>query len=671
MSSIAWYWHRFRAMTPAELAAHGQRKLRQVSDSLFSERRFTAVRELPGGGTFPQLPKADAAPPALQAALRRDVADILHGRWIAFGYLPLQVDNPPRWHKDYLAGVDLATRQPALKLHHRVEGKADIKVIWEPSRWYSLVRLAQGAYVLGDQRAAAQCLAWLDDWSCQNPPFYGWHWTSALESGLRLIQFVWIEALLSAARRDDHALADGEPRTPPSPQASNGQPGATLAELRARLLPPHLWFTWRNRSFGSSANNHLLGELSGLIVTLAGWPGLARWAAPLATLQPLWEREVLSQFAPDGGNREQALNYHLFSWEFCWQARLALRAAGRNVSPEVEDRLRAAVSYFEAVQVPAQQWDYGDSDSAYVTPFFVEWREAASEWLQWLSQPARSPSIHYWVGDSPKGVAPATVLSGPNNWRIYPETGFAVCRAGDWFLRWDLSPLGYLATAGHGHCDALHVSLWHKGRALVIDPGTGAYHADRPLRDYLASWQAHNGPRPPQLNFPERRGAFLWSAHHQKPRWEKRSESAMLGELALPDGVMRRTVTLLEKGEGWRVDDGFLPAESGPRREVEVFWQLAPEVRLEPLNSTTFRLELGAAVFTLELAGWSHIEHWAPQPGDPAPPDARQLRGSCSPAFRLTQLAPFILLRGDAPAAGRLQTILRQHPSATVKPLTG
>ncbi len=43
------------------------------------------------------------------------MTDILDGRWIAFGHLQLQLDDPPQWHKDYLAGVDMATDKPALK----------------------------------------------------------------------------------------------------------------------------------------------------------------------------------------------------------------------------------------------------------------------------------------------------------------------------------------------------------------------------------------------------------------------------------------------------------------------------------------------------------------------------------------------------------------------------
>jgi hypothetical protein len=615
-------------MSPAELVGHGRRKLHQVSDSLFAERRLGRVHELPEGGQFPMSPKPGAVPAGLQAALRRDAADILNGRWIAFGWLPLQVDDPPRWHNDYLADVDLPSQQPALKLHHRLEGKADIKLIWEPSRWYSIVRLAQAAYVLGDVGAARHCVRLLQDWCQVNPAYYGWHWTSALETGLRLTQFAWIDALLSSCGADS----------------------GSLPALRAKVLPAHLWFTWRNRSFGSSANNHLIGELSGLLVALCRWPGLEKWAAPISTLQRLWEREVLAQFAPDGGNREQALNYHLFSWEFCWQARLALRASGRSVSATVDDRLRAAVNFFTAVQSPTQPWDYGDSDSAFVTPFFDEWPEATCEWYTWFQDPTRSPSIQFWLGQPPKAFALPEVSIAATHWRTYPDSGFAVCRKSGWFLRWDLSPLGYLTTAGHGHCDALHLSIWYHDQALVIDPGTGAYHADRPLRDYLASWQAHNGLHPVDPTFPERRGAFLWSVRHEQPSWREQSSASLGGELRVPDGLVRRTIARLEAEDGWQIDDAFEFADVARAREIEVYWQFAPAVRLERANEKSFLLHLGTTTFSLEFLGWEQVESLCPAPGQVLEP-GRTSPGVCSPAFRKTQLAPYVLLRGRSEPA--------------------
>src|SRR5205814_8528523 len=104
----------------------------------------------------------------------------------------------------------------------------------------------------------------------------------------------------------------------------------------------HVYYTWRYRSFGSSANNHLLGELAGLVLAIARWSSLTGLATSLDELRGIWEKEVLLQFAPDGGNREQALGYHLFSWEFCWQTQAALLAAGKHVSASVEERLKRA-----------------------------------------------------------------------------------------------------------------------------------------------------------------------------------------------------------------------------------------------------------------------------------------------------------------------------------------
>src|SRR4030095_528012 len=60
-------------------------------------------------------------------------------------------------------------------------------------------------------------------------------------------------------------------------------------------------------------------------------------------------------------------------------------------------------------------------------------------------------------------------------WCYFLDSGIGICESGFWWLRWDLSPLGYQATAAHGHLDALHLSIWFKGVGIVVDPGTGAY----------------------------------------------------------------------------------------------------------------------------------------------------------------------------------------------------
>jgi hypothetical protein len=62
----------------------------------------------------------------------------------------------------HVAGCDLSTRESAFGLDHRAlpEG-ADIKLIWELSRWYQLVRLARRptCWTTGAPRRSA-CAGW-------------------------------------------------------------------------------------------------------------------------------------------------------------------------------------------------------------------------------------------------------------------------------------------------------------------------------------------------------------------------------------------------------------------------------------------------------------------------------------------------------------------------------
>jgi hypothetical protein len=648
MGSLSWYWYRWRAMSPGEMALHVRKKFRQFVDA---RRRwdFTDLK-LEGSGAFPKLPKAEDAPAVLREALQRDAERILAGRWKAFGHLELKVDDPPKWRCDYLVGEDLATNESGFKLNSReLPRGADIKLIWELSRWHPLVRLAMAAYVLGDRRAGEKCVEWLEDWVKHNPPYRGWNWTSALEVGMRLIAFTWIDALLTPSLEE------------------------RLGRLRGEILPPHVWYAWRHQSFGSSANNHLLGELAGCILATVRWPALAKWGAPIEELQARWEREVLAQFAEDGGNREQALNYHLFSWELCWQTFQALEAAGQKISGHVEQRLSLAAKFFWETQARSDPWDYGDSDNAIAVPFFANDSRVVQEWQRWLAYLGDQGAIRYWVGLPPWTGLPLTARMPANTiqvgeWWYYPNSGLGICESGFWWLRWDLSPLGHLATAAHGHWDALHLSIWWKGVALVIDPGTGAYYSDQALRTWLASRAAHNGPCPVGDEFPKRVGPFLWSEHHLAPAVRQDAQRSV-GWLNLIGCQLRRTIELQKDGQAWCVQDGCFGKDGTPRA-FSVRWQFAPETYVRRIHERRFLVGRQGAKVEIELSeGWAEVElveldelELKESAKDPATgsdgrrvssPREHRLAGIVSPAFRKTVWAPYLKLfarpHGDKP----------------------
>ncbi|HEX7863184.1 MAG TPA: alginate lyase family protein [Verrucomicrobiae bacterium] len=590
-----WYWHRLRAMGPGEVLLRVQKKAYQFSDARFKNEFGFALEP---NVAWPKIPARAHAPAELLEALKRDSAAILRGEWLAFGHLPLRVDDPPKWHADNLVGREFKSEKIAFKVNHRAHPDgADIKVIWEPSRWYQLVRLAMAGWLNYDKAAQEKCIEWLHDWCRNNPPFTGLNWTSGLEVGIRLINFAWIDAFLTVGAVSQK----------------------TLHELRTQILPPHTWYCWRYKSFGSSANNHLIGEIAGLVAALARWPELERISAPLPKVAKLLEKETLLQFAEDGCNEEQALGYHLFSWEFCYQSARALEALKMPVSSEVRERLTRAGHFYTWVKREDDAWDFGDADNAWVTPLFANERDASREWHRWFRNSEQSPAIRFWFGDFPKAEA-----NEKSQWRVF-DSGYAVFESDEWFVRLDASPLGYLSMAPHGHLDALHLSVTYRGQPVIVDPGTGAYYADKSVRDYLADWAAHNGP---QLGsnkeaFPPRRGTFLWGAHHAKPMLKKESLLEVTAEIQLPYGTARRSVLFVPHMNSFRIRDQFTAAASGAAKVTR--WKFAPEFILANPYPNIFQLGAGSTVVKMQLvSGWKDARMFNPPP---------ELRGKASPTL--------------------------------------
>jgi hypothetical protein len=261
-----------------------------------------------------------------------------------------------------------------------------------------------------------------------------------------------------------------------------------------------------------------------------------------------------------------------------------LIAAGRTIVPEVQQRLKLATEFYDLVQVPGEQWDYGDADDA----------------------------AHSTTQRQPES----------GRWHYFPESGIARYHLGDWDLRWDLSALGYLTIAAHGHLDALHLSIWWKGMALVIDPGTGTYFVDSKLRTALAGWDAHNGPHLPGQDDPKRLGRFLWSGHHAKPAWRDGQ-----GTLRIAQGTFSRKVTPIEGG--WHVEDTV-----EPYRPFLVRWQFAPGAQISAISQYSWRLQRQDTNFDIQVSGGT---------GEIG-------RTVVSPGFRQTAQAPFLELKTESKA---------------------
>jgi len=571
---LTWYAHRLQAMSLAEVGDRLQKMGRLMTQAGFL--RQIAVCDLgPVNAKVPRLPDRAVAPSALRAELVVEAQKLQRGEWQLFGWKDVEVGAPPCWHRDAACGVVIDPDKSAHRLDYRqLPDGADARTIWEINRWAEMTRLAMHGWLNDDADAIRTAQLWLEDWCDRNPPGKGINWTSALEAALRLINFAWFDALV---------LAWG-----------GGQASSLVerqAALARRIVPVHAAWVWRHLSAGSSANNHLLGELAALVVAVSRWPALEKvaCAADIA-----WEKlgtEVLRQFAEDGGSREQALHYHQFGFELAWHA---VRTVGCKAGP-VRDRLIAAGRFFHDLAQGGEPWDFGDSDDAQIVPMTQQRSAACAEWLQWLG--GAEGSLHYWLGESPLTRRSSHPASAGHDWQVQPESGMAICHSEGWVARLDASPLGFGCLAAHGHCDALHVSIWDDGLALLIDPGTGGYHGHRELRAELAAWDAHNGPQPAAgFQTPQRIGAFLQTAHHPVP--------ALVVEGAVAVAIFTHEGHAFQRRVRLRDCMVEISDAEDTRRPFTVRWCFAPECQVKPITTgeaTAFRITRGLRAWELGL----------------------------------------------------------------------
>ena len=622
MANISWFVNRLLAMSPAEVMHRCRKKAMQ---SIWDKQlRNLASVQCGMRKKFPSLPQKKSISNGDFTKMHDEATSIIAGEVHALRGHRWSIGNTWEWTRDPVTGyVPSDSHLPSRKLNYRDIGKNSCgRTCWELSRWTHLVRVAQVAWLNDDQEMANWVLEKLEHWVVSNPQGIGYQWTSAMEAGIRLVNFTWIDALLHDIGNVDRLRID---------------------KIANQIIPIHVLYVWQNLSMGSSANNHLLGELTGLLMATARWPAMAKYASSVSTLQKTLESSILQQFSSDGGNREQGLHYHLFAFEMWIQSRLALKSAGAQMSSACEQRIQLAAEFFVNMVQPDEPWDYGDSDDAHITPFHADYKRSLHEWCEWLTCQPPSTAMSSWLGNwnYPCGHR-------DDEWAAYSDSGMAVFRSLNLQARFDASPLGYGSMAAHGHLDALHLSLWYKGKAVVIDPGTGCYFDDRQIRDYYRSKEAHNGPFiRSDAFYPRMNGAFLWSKHHLVPKLVVEGPVACASLSITPDRVLRRTLS---------VNDNSLTVVDDLIGDNEfcVNWQFAPGFIIQEASSGRMQLLKDLEVIMEIVIDGEEVEQ---SYSNPKTNQRKSGLGCCSPYFRYYEQGPVLQLKAKCLHSTKLTTV--------------
>ena len=169
-----------------------------------------------------------------------DADDALSHNFSVFGHsvqLPEKID----WHFDPLSNYTWDRQAPSHSFNFLNAPKADVKVVWEISRFQQLPVLAAAFLQTRSEKYLCEIITQVESWIEQNPLGFGVHWVVPMEASIRAVNWITTLALL----KDD---------APP-----------TLVKSMLRSLSEHAAYIYWNIEFGKKNGNHYLSNGMGLL----------------------------------------------------------------------------------------------------------------------------------------------------------------------------------------------------------------------------------------------------------------------------------------------------------------------------------------------------------------------------------------------------------------------
>lgn len=513
---LRWMTRRLVAMSPAEVAARTKREAIHRLDDLGyrlnrgawrrswnpEEARIgrTEARAAPRGFLTVERARwiSDCDPSGVEKILAA-AERILEGRYRYFGYPEVVLERPIDYTRDPLTGSRWPNRH-GKRIDYRDGTHGDPKWIWELNRLQELPVLVQASLVGDDPRFLDHAVGLASDWISSSEPGRSVVWSNGYEAALRAISLT--------------LLLDGLETAPRLPGG--------FRESLARCLWQHGRWILRDPSTHSSANNHRVGELAGLVslgLMLPECPASPTWlTVGLGGL----EREAARQIASDGTSVEQAFHYHLHTLDFLLVAVALLDVNGVDPPGAVLDALgRAGDALSAQLGVEEPEPRYGDTDDSWVARLDGGDRRSARSVASAIAARLGHPNARRAAGSLDTaarwlfGEAGATRFAdtrpGPEPGSVLlADAGIAILRRDDVRLTFDAGPVGYLSIAAHGHADALSLTLSRGSNEVIVDPGVGSYFRLPGYRTAFRGTPAHATVAIDGLDQSESGGPFLW-----------------------------------------------------------------------------------------------------------------------------------------------------------------
>lgn len=500
MPDLGWYINRLRPMSAQEV---GFRICRKVMDFV---ERFPWYQTL----KLHQVMKEDASKGMFKGRLRElfpfqlnkefldqdrcnmvNLASRQNKSKVSFAVFEGSIDStiPDNdWHMDPKTGKRWPLIYSGSISTRDTRNVGEVDYVWRVNRCQHLIPLAQSSLLNSDSEVERLVRNQIHRWIQANPYLTGVNWTSSMELAIRCIS--WVIALSFLAQDENFLGKDIEDII-------------TSIKLQMDYIDNHL-------SRYSSANNHIIAELTGLITIGLIFKDYPKGQEQLQKGLTELTKEVDRQIYPDGVDKEQSIHYHSFVLDCLLWIIVTGKRGGIDIPEVIQRRAEDMCGFIAALMdegghLPA----IGDSDDGYVI-----WLADMTKLNNYRSQLATGAVLFnrpdfkalakefdeksLWLlgAEGYKSFETLENTSADRGSLSFPDSGYYVLGSGrgeiEKLLLFDCGPLGYPSTAAHGHADVLSIWLSVGGHPVLIDSGTYSYLAHPEWRDYFGGTAAHN-----------------------------------------------------------------------------------------------------------------------------------------------------------------------------------
>jgi uncharacterized heparinase superfamily protein len=484
LDKLNWYWSRFTGMSGAKII----HRIIESSKKWADHRLDRGWESLPAPG--PLRPIASVTDrllvmmPDLSREVGRAAHDVRSGLFNLLGAQwpkPLAMPPPPNfWHTDPGTGELNRDRNKYcfdISFRHGINVQ-ELKRIWEINRLQFLVPLAVDAAQRGDSATRNLVHEIVLSWMDANQPYRGINWSSGIELSLRVISVALSLSIVGLSHLSKPVL-----------------------RRLQQFFAAHVRWIVRYPSLYSSANNHLVAELAGLIVATSFAPHIPGANALQQQSFAKLLNELQQQLLPDGVGVEQSPSYSAFMIELALLALLVGNQSAPNLPDAVRARLAAWAEHVRwMMDADGRVPQIGDCDDCraigmiqgpenrYVASIVA----AVSGYLQRpeLAPPTQQPHLRDLIFGSPNTFSLAPI--GIKSWQAGGYTVIRGRATNPIVLIIDHGPLGYLSIAAHGHADTLAIWLSVGHQPVIVDAGTYLYHSDAIWRNRFRCTPLHN-----------------------------------------------------------------------------------------------------------------------------------------------------------------------------------